>query len=283
MGGLEIVPSTNDLEQGPAQSGNYNQGQHEMWNVPRSEYYERFVKENLQCRPWLESLDQFMNPSALGFAVNPKRRMLHFDIKVIHISKSGSIESITKCLTPTEFKEAISEEEPKERSGTIIIAKDLSQAMINSLGMNYELEPELFASHLEGTEYFRMGIWESPTVRPPARAPNFLPDYLKKASFYTAEYRRPYHMKGGRQEIFKLRSTETNTARGVFVFKYDIPDIFVSEKISVYKKPGSNVGKLDCLITGILLRAQRGLICHVCSRDHSYRSPPFKRSACLLY
>ena len=90
-----------------------------------------------------------MNPNAEGFAVNPKRRMLHFDINVIHISKSGNIESLIKCLTPTKFTDAISEEEPKERSGTLI-AKDLSRAMINSLGTEYELEPEFFANHLEG-------------------------------------------------------------------------------------------------------------------------------------
>jgi hypothetical protein len=255
MGGLEIVTGANDLEQGPPQSGNHTQRQYEMRNVPQSEYHERFVEDNLQHRPWLDILHQFMNPNVEGFAVNPKRRMLHFDIKVIHISKSGSIESVIKCLTPTKFKDAISEEERKERSGTLIIAKDLSRAMIDSLGMKYELEPEFFASHLEGTESFGMGTWESPTVRPPARAPNFLPDYLRKAPFYTARYRRPYHIKGGQEEVFKLRSSETNTARGANVFNHDLPDIFVSEKISVYKKPDSNIGKLDCLITSIMLKA----------------------------
>jgi hypothetical protein len=255
MGGLEIVTSANDLEQGPPQSGNYKQRQYEMRNVPRSEYHERFVEDNLQHRPWLDILHQFMNPKAEGFTVSPKRRMLHFDIKVIHISKSGNIESPIKCLTPTKFKDAISEEERKERSGTLIIAKDLSRAMIDSLGMKYELEPEFFANHLEGTECFRMGPWESPTVRPHARAPNLLPDYLRKAPFYTAEYRRPYHIKGGKEEVLKLRSSETNTPRGAHGLNGDLPDIFVSEKISVYKKPGSNIGKLDCLIICIVLKA----------------------------
>jgi hypothetical protein len=255
MGGLEIVTSANDLEQGPPHSGNHNQRQYEMRNVPRSEYHERFVEDNLQHRPWLDILHQFMNPKAEGFAVSSKRRMLHFDIKVIHISKSGNIESPIKCLTPTKFKDAISEEERKERSGTLIIAKDLSRAMIDSLGMKYELEPEFFASHLEGTESFRMGHWESPTVRPHARAPNLLPDYLRKAPFYTTQYRRPYHIEGGKDEFLKLRSSETNTPRGAHGLNDDCPDIFVSEKISVYKKPGSNIGKLACLIISIMLKA----------------------------
>jgi hypothetical protein len=253
MGGLEIA---NDLEQGPPKSGNRNQRQYEMRNVPQSEYHERFVEGNLQYRPWLDILHQFMSPNPEEFEVNPQRRMLHFDIKVIHVSTSGNIESLIHCLTPTKFKDAISGEEGKERSGTLIIAKDLSRAMIDLLGMEYELEPEFFASHLEGTESFRMGRWESPTLRPPARAPILLPDYLRKAPFYTVQYRRPYQIKDGKEEVLKLRSSETNTGRGAHVLKDDLPDIFVSEKISVYKKPGSNIGKLDCLIIIIItLRA----------------------------
>jgi hypothetical protein len=254
MGGLEIVTSANDLEQGPPQSGNHNQRQYEKGNIPRSEYHERFIEDNLQHRPWLDILRQFMDPNAEGFAVNLERRMLYFDIKVIHISKSGNIESIIKCLTPTEFKDAISEER-KERSGTFIIAKDLSRAMIDSLGMKYELEPEFFASHLEGTESYGMGAWESPTLRPPSRAPNLLPDYLRKAPFYTVQYRRPYHIKGGMKEVFKLRTSVTNTSRGVHVLNRDLPDVFGAEKISVYNKPGSNIGKLGCLIIRVMLQA----------------------------
>ncbi len=254
MGELETVTSAKDLEQGSPQNANLLQRQFEMRNVPRSEYHERFVEDNLQHRPWLDILHHFMNPNAEGFAVNLKRRMLHFDIKVIHISKSGSIESLIKCLTPTQFKDAISEEQ-NERSGTLIIAKDLSRAMIDSLGMKYELEPEVFASHLEGTESFGMGRWESPTVRPPPRAPNLLSDYLRKAPFYTTRYRRPYHIKGGTDEVLKLRSSETNMARGANVLNDDSPDMFVSEKITVYRKPGLNIGKLGCFIISIMFKA----------------------------
>lgn len=255
MGGLEIMTSANDLEQGPPQSGIQNQLRYDMQHIHQSQYYERFVKDNLRHRPWLDILYQFMNPNTEGFAVDLKRRMLHFDIKVIHISKSGNIESLIKCPSPAKFKDAISEEEREGRSGTLIIAKDISRAMIESLGMEYGLEPEFFASHLEGTEFYRMGVWESPTVRPPARAPNLLPDYLRKAPFYTAQYRRPYHIKGGKMEVFKLRSTETNTGRGAHVLGDDSPEIFAFEKISVYKRPGSNIGKLECLTVSIVLKA----------------------------
>src|SRR5450432_221380 len=94
MGGLEIVTSANDLEQGLPQSGNYNQRQYEMRNVPRSEYHERFVEGNLQHRPWLDILHQFMNPNAEGFAVNLKsshavfrhQSYPHFEIRKYRIT-----------------------------------------------------------------------------------------------------------------------------------------------------------------------------------------------------
>ena len=81
-----------------------------------------------------------------------------------------------------------------------------------------------------------MGRYESPLVRPPARSPYLLPDYIRKAPFYTAEYWRPYHIEGGSQVAFKLRATVTNTTRGVSFVHPDLPDVFAGEKISAYKK-----------------------------------------------
>jgi hypothetical protein len=56
-----------------------------------------------------------------------------------------------------QFENAISDVDP-ERIGSLIFAKDLSEQMIDALGMKYDLEPEFFACHLEGTESARMGI-----------------------------------------------------------------------------------------------------------------------------
>lgn len=91
-------------------------------------------------------------------------------------------------------------------------------------------------------------------MRPPPRAPHLLSDYLREAPFYTAQYRRPHHISGGLQEVINLRSNETNTARGVHALNNDIPDVFVSERSSVYNKPGSNIGKLDYILVGIILQ-----------------------------
>jgi hypothetical protein len=41
-----------------------------------------------------------------------------------------------------------------------------------------------------------------------------------------------------------MRVTETTTPRGVKVIHDDLPDNFYGEKISVYKKRGSKIGKL---------------------------------------
>jgi hypothetical protein len=241
MGGPEIVIGTNDLEQGQPPHEKDDQHQDETRNIPPSTYHDRVVELKLKHRPWLESLHQFMDPNAKGFAINLANRMKHFDIKVIHFPKSGKPDSVIKCPTPEDFERAISGD--KERMGTLVITKGISRAMIEALGTIFELEPEFFANHLAGTELFRMGRPESLALRAPARAPNLLPDYIRKAPFYTAEYRRPYHIEGGRERVFKLRVAETTTPRGAHIIHDDLPDVFIVEKISVYKKRGSNIGK----------------------------------------
>src|SRR5277367_5982661 len=165
MGGPGIVASANDLEQGPPLTGNHDEHYFEMRNVPRSEYHDRVVKPKLMHRPWLDVLDQFLNPNQIGFPVEQDHRMRHFDIKVIHISKFGKISSITKYITPEQFGDVISED--KEWSGILIIAKDLSRAMIDALGMKYKLEPEFFASRLAGTEPFITGDLGNPNRTSP--------------------------------------------------------------------------------------------------------------------
>jgi len=117
------------------------------------------------------------------------------------------------------------------------------EGIIECLGTRFELEPEFFASHLEGTELFHMGCYSSLALEPPARAPVFSPEFIRKAPFYTAEYRRLYHIQGGREKIFKLRGSKTTTPRGVHVMHPDLPDVSGSEKISVYKRKGSKIGK----------------------------------------
>jgi hypothetical protein len=241
MGGPEIVISTNDLEKGQPPHEKHDLHQDETRNIPPSTYHDGVVELVLQHRPWLESLHQFMDPNAKGFAINLASRMKHFDIKVIHFLKSGKPDSVIKCLTPDDFERAISED--KERTGTLVIAKAISRAMIEAFGTKFELEPEFFANYLAGTELYRMGRQELLGLRAPARAPNLLPDYIRKAPFYTAEYRRPYHIEGGKARVFKLRVTETTTPRGAQIVHDDLPDVFFVEKISVYKKRGSNIGK----------------------------------------
>jgi hypothetical protein len=246
MGVLDVAISQDELERGLSLGLYHDSHQHAMQNVVQSGYHDRVVREKLQ-RPWLDILNEFLDPDAEGFPVDPQdHRLNDFDIEVIHISKSGKINPPIKCINPAEFKKAISED--KARIGTLIIAEDLSRAMIDTLGIQYDLEPEFFASHLLGTESFRMGSWESPLLRAPPRAPNILPDYLREAPYYTAEFRRPYHIDGGIEEIKKRRSSETRTPRGTQMLKRDLPDVFTLEKISVYKKKESNIGTLDFLM-----------------------------------
>jgi hypothetical protein len=241
MGGPDVAISMGELERGLPLSENQDQHQYATPDPPRSEYSNRKVTPKLDQRPWLGILHEFLGPNNINFAVPLEHRLSFFDIEVIHISTSGKVSSPIKCKNATDFQEAISSAE-KERSGTLVIAEDLSGAMINTLGMQYDLEPEFFACHLLGTEEFRMGHWQSPTVR----APNVLPDYLRKAPYYTVEFRRPYHIPGGLKKIIELRSTRTSIPRGALIVKEDNPNVFVFETISVYKRKGSNFGMLYC-------------------------------------
>jgi hypothetical protein len=230
----------NDIEKGPPQHVKHNEHQDKTRSVFPNIYHDTVVKPKLMHRPWLESLDQFMDPKAKGFGMDlfSNVRMEHFDIKVIHFLKIGKPCLVTKCCTPEDFGAAMSED--KERIGTLVIAKGISRVMIETLGIRFELEPEFFAQYLEGTELFRMG---PQTSGPPNRAPNFLPDYMRRAPFYAAEYRRASHIEGGGSVAFQLRIKETTTPRGVLIIHSDHPDLFVAEKVSVYKRKGSNVGK----------------------------------------
>jgi len=244
MSGPETVIGTDDLEKGQPPQQMHGQREDESLNIPQSTYHD-VIKLKLQERPWLESLNEFMDPKAKGFAMNLVKRMKHFDIKVINVLKSGNSESIIKCSSVEDFERAIcGDNSDKEQAGTLVIAKGISRDMIETLGTRFEIEPIFFASHLAGTELYRMGHTEPLTLQAPAGAPTLLPSYIRKAPFYTAEYRRAYQIEGGREKVFNRRATETSTPRGFHPIHSDLPDIFAAEKISVYKRKGSNIGKL---------------------------------------
>jgi hypothetical protein len=131
----------------------------------------------------------------------------------------------------------------EDRSGTIIFTEDLSLDMVDVLGTKYSIEPEFFADHLRGSETFRMGKWLPASVR----APKILPSCTRQAPFYSLEFRRPYHLSKGLEDVIDLRSRVTNIPRAAQIIMGK-PDVFVFEKVSVYKKKNSKIGTFDCLI-----------------------------------
>ncbi|KAE9378593.1 hypothetical protein N431DRAFT_326902 [Stipitochalara longipes BDJ] len=240
MGEYKIEYITKDVEKG-ASPDKMRQDRFEK-HLP-SLYYDNVVKPKLQLWPWLESLAHFMDPNAKGFAMDQanKHRMNHFDIKVIHFLKSQKPGLAIKCSSLEDFESAMKEDREK-RVGTIIVAKGISRAMIEALGTRFELEPDFFADYLVGIEQYRMGRQLSQL---PDRAPNFSLGYFEKAAFYTAEFRRPYHIEGSFWEtILQLRATKTTTPRGITMVHDNLPDVFGSERISVYKRKGSKIGIL---------------------------------------
>lgn len=182
MGASKIMISAEDLEKGQFPKKKHDQPQNEARSILPNAYYD-VVRRKLQRRPWLECLYQFMDPGTEGFAMLPSRRMKDFDIKVIHFTEPGKPDPAVKCSSSEEFKRAVSEE--RAQIGTLLLVEGLSRAMIEVLGTTYNLEPEFFASFLEGTESYRQGSYESPLIRTPARSLYLLPDYIRKAPFCT--------------------------------------------------------------------------------------------------
>jgi hypothetical protein len=106
---------------------------------------------------WLDIPYKFLDTNNKNFAVETQHRLSFFDTEVIHISASGNVDLLIKYKNTAAFKQAFSSIDD-ERS-TLVIAGDLSQAMIEAIGIQNGLKPEFFASHLIGTEEFRMADW----------------------------------------------------------------------------------------------------------------------------
>jgi hypothetical protein len=227
--------------------------------VPLRGYRHRHVTPNLPKRPGLAILDEFMDPYNMCFALPFERRKSKFDIIVVHIHKSEGVQKPIRCPNLERFELAMCPQNSgkdtytsavhlegwvaeADRRGTIIFTEDLSPNMIDVLGMKYGIEPEFFADHLRGSEAFRTGKWLPASVR----APKILPSCTREAPFYAVEFRRPYHLSKGLEDVIDLRSCVTNIPRAAQVIE-DLPDVFVFEKVSVYKKKDSKIGTFDCL------------------------------------
>lgn len=233
--------------------------------MPLSGYRHRHVTPNLLNRPGLAILDEFMDSYNTGFALPFEHRKSKLDIIVVHIHKSEGVQQSIRCLSLETFELAMRPQNSStdtytsavhlegwvaeaDRRGTIIFIEDLSVDMIDVLGTKYSMEPEFFADHLRGSEPFRTGKWLPVAVR----APKILPSCIREAPFYIVEFRRPYHLSKGLEDVIDLRSRVTNIPRGAHIFKgrqtnKDLPDVFVFEKVSVYKKKSSKIGTFDCL------------------------------------
>ena len=252
MGAYEIDCIQSNLERGVRPE---EEQQDVARKIPPSPYHEKMIKPQLQHSPWLESLAHFMDPDAKDFAMDRvnNHRMNLFDIKVIHISKSRKPNSIIKCSSTQDFEIAMKEDErlAGDRVGTIIIAKGISRAMIEALGSRFGVEPDFFADYLHGTELYRMGLQQP---QPPERAQNFILRYTRTAPFYSTEFRRAYHIVGCIWKMLvQLRTTNTTTPRGINFVHENLPDMFGSEKISVYKRKGSRIGKCEFVTSRVLI------------------------------
>lgn len=195
--------------------------------------YHNDIKSKKLRRPGLEILDIFMDSerkASIHPALQPVRA---FDVNIIHILDSGEVREQGKCDTRRSFDVAM--KAAPDRISTLILVENLSPAAIETLGNAFDLAPEFFALHLQGTQCFSTGEWL------PSKYPELelLPSYCKKAPFYSLHFCRPYQFPGGLEEVKTLRKTETNTPRGVYLV-YGLENAAMQERASVYTTTDKN-------------------------------------------
>jgi hypothetical protein len=206
--------------------------------------YRKRVEDNLRRQPSLEILASFLGSSHHLISIDNSKPSI--DVKVIRIGIADMADVGRKprpCKTEEDLKQQIREAKDDEKgSGTIILVEGLSPEVINILGEEFNVEPEFFANHLEGSPEYRSGSWKAPT----SRAPKILPSCYRKAPFFSFSFRRPAFFSGDWGEIVDLRR-KTTTPRGVQLHDRvrkgnPLPVMFAMEKASVYRKKCSNIG-----------------------------------------
>jgi hypothetical protein len=232
--------------------------------------YRDSVKLRQKRQPSLEILLNFLDSPNTGFVVpidgSEPSICIPTDVKVIPIGAGGGP---WHCQTESDLKQYITEAKKDEkRSGTIIIAEDLSPAVINILGEEFAIEPEFFANHLEGSGQYRKVPFKEPT----SRTPRVLPSCYRTAPFFSLNFRRPHSFFGGLAELLQLRALNSRTPRGIHVTDGNgggtvLPTFFALERVSVYKKKGSKIGKGTGATCFSLLLMHEALVRHYCDRS----------------
>src|SRR5437762_1313235 len=143
-------------------------------NSSRESYRQR-VRKQVPKRPGLAILSRFMDES------QPEKVSQNFDIDVIHILESKNEKK--KCGDKSQLELAVGLEAPKNRISSFILVEDLSCDVIEALGSIFNLNPEFFALHLQGSQYFRDGKWNPPEVSELIA----LQSYYQKAPFYSLQ------------------------------------------------------------------------------------------------
>src|SRR2546421_10585015 len=108
--------------------------------------YHRDIKKRIPKRPGLTILDCLLDDLLNDRAIRLPGKSHELNVTIVHILKSGSVETPIKCHIRAAFEAAIIG--PPGKLGSVVIAKDFSYEMVETLGMRLGLEPEFFALHL---------------------------------------------------------------------------------------------------------------------------------------
>lgn len=143
--------------------------------------YRQMVTDKLGEHPELAYLERFLNDNRMGNGACRNRSTLNHNAILLDRIKGAWIER-ARNLDIQSWK-------PSEGAdGQAIVLDYLDSETIEYLGLQFDLDPQLFQTHLAGCEQHYEGYWAKHDLT----AALCLRSIKRKAQFVSIDYRRPY-------------------------------------------------------------------------------------------
>ena len=145
--------------------------------------YRDVVRNYLRKNPHLKYLESFITNDRLGNNVCQNRATLTKSVLVLDKIGSGWEER------PQASSLRFWERRPNADAQAIIL-DFLDSNTIQELGTEFAISPEVFQTHLAGSEQHFKGAWDAS----PLTSANCLRSVRQRENFFSIDYRRPYHV-----------------------------------------------------------------------------------------
>lgn len=146
--------------------------------------YRQIVREKLGDNPGLTYLANFLNDNRMGNFACQNRSTLSRNARTLDRRNGSWVER-------TWNQETRLWESSEDADGQAIIIDYLDSDAVEYLGLRFDLDPQVFQTHLAGCEQHYTGDWakHDSTSAPCLRSSR------RSAHFVSFDYRRPYNMR----------------------------------------------------------------------------------------